>query len=38
MLCCAGEAAFYNSLDETFAEAGYEHLPATLYQCWGCRR
>ena len=35
VLCCAGsagEAAFHNSLDETFAEAGYEHLPATLHQ------
>ena len=35
VLCCAGsagEAALNNSLDETFAEAGYEHLPATLHQ------
>ena len=33
VLCCAGsagEAAFRNSLDGLFAEAGYQHLPATL--------
>ena len=30
VLCCAGsagEAAFHNSLDETFTKVGYEHLP-----------
>ena len=33
LLCCAGsagEAAFRNSFDTTFAEAGYQHLPTTL--------
>ena len=32
LLCCAGsagEAAFRNSLDSSYAGAGYEHLPAT---------
>ena len=34
VLCCAGsagESAFRNSLDESFAEAGYQHQPATLH-------
>ena len=33
VLCCAGsagEAAFRNSLDGQFTEAGYQHLPATM--------
>ena len=33
VLCCAGsagEAAFRNSLDGQFTEAGYQHLPATV--------
>ena len=46
LLCCAGtagEAAFHNSLDGAFAEAGYRHLPATLnrpptYQVIGTSR